>query len=50
MLDTFEQWESLQVFEPLKQVVRGLLMDCGIRISDSSGSLYVFVAAGKLPI
>lgn len=50
MLDTFEQWESLETFEPLKQVARGLLMDCGIRISDSSGSLYVSVAAGKLPI
>jgi hypothetical protein len=50
MLDTFERWESLDAFAPLKQVARGLLADCGITISDSNGSLYVFVAAGKLPI
>ena len=50
LLDTFEQWESLEVFEPLKQVARGLLTDCGFRISDSNGSLYVYVAAGELPV
>jgi hypothetical protein len=50
MLETFEEWQSLDAFDPLKQVARGLLTDCGISISDSSGSLYVYVDAGKLPI
>jgi hypothetical protein len=50
MLNTFEHWKGLETFEPLKQVARGLLMDCGITISDSNGSLYVYVAGGKLPI
>lgn len=49
-LETFEEWQSLEVFEPLKQIARGVLTDCGISISDSKGSLYVYVDAGKLPI
>lgn len=50
MLNTFEHWESLEVFDPLKQLARGLLGDCGVRISDAKGSLYVYVTAGKLPV
>jgi hypothetical protein len=50
MLNTFEHWKGLETFEPLKQVGRGLLMDCGITISDLDGSLYVYVAGGKLPV
>jgi hypothetical protein len=50
MLETFEEWQCLDAFEPLKQVARGLLTDCGISISDSNGSLYVYLAAGKLPV
>jgi hypothetical protein len=48
MLETFAEWKSLEVFDPLKQLARGLLADCGIAISDSNGSLYVSVGAGKL--
>lgn len=50
MLDTFEEWQSLEVFDPLKQIARGLFADCGMSISDSNGSLHVYVAPGKLPI
>jgi hypothetical protein len=50
MLETFDEWKSLEVFEPLKQLARDLLADCGIKISDSNGSLYVSVGPGKLPV
>lgn len=49
MLKTFETWNSVEVFEPLKAVARGLLEDCGVKISDANGSLYVFIDNGKLP-
>lgn len=50
MVEAFEEWKSLDVFEPLKQPSRGLFGDCGIVISYSNGSLYVLVGAGKLPV
>ncbi len=50
MYETFEEWKSLEVFEPLKQHARSLFADCGIRISDRDGSLYVFVSPGELPL
>jgi hypothetical protein len=50
MLNTFEEWKSVDVFEPLKQITRGLLKDCGITIRDSNGSLFVLVDHGKLPV
>jgi len=51
MLDTFERWKGLEAFEPLKQVMRGLLADCGITISvTAKGSLYIWVGRGKLPV
>ncbi len=50
MLETFDEWKSLEVFDPLKQIARGLLADCGIALSDSNGSLYVSVSSGKLPV
>lgn len=50
MFETFEEWKSLGVFEPLKLLARGLLADCGIRISDFQGSLYISVGPGKLPV
>lgn len=48
MLKTFEEWKSLEVFEPLKHLARGLLADWGIRISDANGSLYVSIGPGKI--
>ena len=50
MLDTFEQWKSIDAFEPSKHLARGLFADCGIKISDLNGSLYVSVGHGKLPV
>src|SRR6266404_695069 len=50
MYETFEEWKSLEVFEPLKQLERTLFADCGIGISDRDGSLYVFVGPGQLPL
>jgi hypothetical protein len=50
MYERFEEWKSLEVFEPLKQLERTLFADCGIGISDRDGSLYVFVGPGKLPL
>jgi hypothetical protein len=47
MLKTFEEWKSLEVFEPLKHLARQLLADWGIRISDANGSLYVSIGLGK---
>jgi len=40
MMETFEEWKSLKVFEPL-QIAHRLLVDCGMTISDSKGSLYI---------
>jgi hypothetical protein len=51
MLNTFEQWKGLDVFEPLKQIMRGLLADCGFTMSvTENGSLYIWVGQGKLPV
>jgi hypothetical protein len=50
MFDTFGDWKTLDVFEPLKQVARDLLGACGITISDSNGKLFVYVDDGELPV
>jgi hypothetical protein len=50
MMETFEEWKSLEVFAPLQQIARGLLADCGMTLSDSKGSLYVGVGTGKLSV
>jgi hypothetical protein len=50
MLQTFEEWKSLEVFEPLKQLARRLLADCGIHISDANGSLFISIGPGSLPV
>jgi hypothetical protein len=49
MYETFDEWKSLAVFEPLKQLERTLFADCGIGIADRDGSLYVSLGPGKLP-
>jgi hypothetical protein len=46
MFDTFDMWKGLDVFDPLKQIARGLLKVCGITIRDSNGSLFVIVDSG----
>lgn len=48
MLETFEEWKGLEAFAPLQLLARGLFADCGIRISDANGSLYISIGPGKL--
>jgi hypothetical protein len=49
MMNSFNDWKSLDVFEPLKQVMRGLLVDCGITMKFDGSKLRVWVREGKLP-
>ena len=51
MMNTFEQWKGLEAYDPLKKVVRDVLEDCGITMQQTpSGSLYIWVNEGKLPL
>lgn len=45
MMDTFEQWKGLDAFQPLKNVIRNVLNNCGITIqATSDGSLFIWVS------
>lgn len=37
--ETFEDWQSLDAFEPRRQVAREILIDGELSVSGSSGSL-----------
>jgi hypothetical protein len=51
MMDTFERWTGPVAFDPLKQVVRDVVQDCGITMQQTiNGSLYIVVGDGKLPV
>ena len=48
MLDGFEQWTSMNAFDPLKDVARGLLADCGVTLTQRDGRPYVVVSPAKV--
>ncbi len=51
MIDTFDQWKSLDIFKPLKKVVESVFEGCGIQMSQlPSGKLHIWIKDGALPI
>jgi hypothetical protein len=51
MINTFDQWKSLDVFNPLKKVVENVFEDCGIPMSQlPNGTLHIWIKDGRLPV
>jgi hypothetical protein len=48
MLNGFEQGTSMNAIDPLREVARGLLADCGITLTQRDGGFHVIVSPAKV--
>jgi hypothetical protein len=51
MMNSFEHWQNLEAFNPLKEVVERVFEDCGVPMrQEPDGTLRIWIKDGKLPI